>query len=274
MVHQAGVNGGGTWRQERITNTERQPMRCGAAEAKGVGRPQGNGIHAGCVRDESGPGAEPLGQRQERLSVDVIAFQELPCPCAAAIPPPEPPPQCLAAGRERRGTKRRFAALRILLQGRALGQRHDVASVHPPVLDTVHHFMHEKKAEPARDSIFERCLDIGVPHLRGIERPAVVHDHHDKLFVFQTHDELDPMRVVVIIPIADSVGQDLVDRQVDRVGDLRPQVPGRTVLVDPRGYAADWTVGQLREPAQKIADRIEALMNVDGTSEASTMLAR
>ena len=40
------------------------------------------------------------------------------------------------------------------------------------------------------------------------------------------------------------------------------------------GYAADWTVGQLREPAQKIADRIEALMNVDGTSEASTMLAR
>ena len=26
------------------------------------------------------------------------------------------------------------------------------------------------------------------------------------------------------------------------------------------GYAADWTVAQLREPAQKIADRIEALM--------------
>ena len=27
------------------------------------------------------------------------------------------------------------------------------------------------------------------------------------------------------------------------------------------GYAADWTIGQLREPAQRIADRIEALMN-------------
>ena len=26
------------------------------------------------------------------------------------------------------------------------------------------------------------------------------------------------------------------------------------------GYAADWTIGQLRDPAQKIADRIEALM--------------
>ena len=26
------------------------------------------------------------------------------------------------------------------------------------------------------------------------------------------------------------------------------------------GYAADWTVAQLREPAQKIADRIEVLM--------------
>ena len=37
---------------------------------------------------------------------------------------------------------------------------------------------------------------------------------------------------------------------------------------------ADWTVGQLREPAQRIADRFEALMNVDVTSEASTMLAK
>ena len=27
------------------------------------------------------------------------------------------------------------------------------------------------------------------------------------------------------------------------------------------GYASDWTIGQLREPAQCIADRIEALMN-------------
>ena len=26
-----------------------------------------------------------------------------------------------------------------------------------------------------------------------------------------------------------------------------------------QGYAADWTITQLREPAQKIADRIEAL---------------
>ena len=28
-----------------------------------------------------------------------------------------------------------------------------------------------------------------------------------------------------------------------------------------QGYAADWTIAQLREPAQKIADRIEALMS-------------
>ena len=33
--HQASVNGGGTCRQERVANTERQSMRCGAAEAKG-----------------------------------------------------------------------------------------------------------------------------------------------------------------------------------------------------------------------------------------------
>ena len=28
------------------------------------------------------------------------------------------------------------------------------------------------------------------------------------------------------------------------------------------GYAADWTVRQLREPAQRIADRIEALTRI------------
>ena len=34
------------------------------------------------------------------------------------------------------------------------------------------------------------------------------------------------------------------------------------------GYAAEWTVGQLREPAQRIADRIEALMNDSGADTA------
>ena len=29
-----------------------------------------------------------------------------------------------------------------------------------------------------------------------------------------------------------------------------------------RGYAADWTIAQFREPAQRIADRIEALTAV------------
>lgn len=32
-----------------------------------------------------------------------------------------------------------------------------------------------------------------------------------------------------------------------------------------QGYAADWTIAQLRESAQKIADRIEALMNSPAT---------
>ena len=34
------------------------------------------------------------------------------------------------------------------------------------------------------------------------------------------------------------------------------------------GYAAEWTIGQLREPAQCIADRIEALMNDSETDTA------
>ncbi len=34
------------------------------------------------------------------------------------------------------------------------------------------------------------------------------------------------------------------------------------------GYAADWTLAQLRAPAQRIADRIEALM-IEGESPES-----
>ncbi|MCE2521135.1 MAG: tyrosine-type recombinase/integrase [Alphaproteobacteria bacterium] len=36
------------------------------------------------------------------------------------------------------------------------------------------------------------------------------------------------------------------------------------------GYAADWTLAQLRAPAQRVADRIEVLMN--GTPESATAL--
>ena len=35
------------------------------------------------------------------------------------------------------------------------------------------------------------------------------------------------------------------------------------------GYAADWTIGQLQDPAQRIADRIEALMNGSATDAAT-----
>ena len=33
------------------------------------------------------------------------------------------------------------------------------------------------------------------------------------------------------------------------------------------GYAADWTVGQLREPARRITDRIDLLMNADAPAD-------
>lgn len=35
-----------------------------------------------------------------------------------------------------------------------------------------------------------------------------------------------------------------------------------------QSYAADWTIAQLREPAQKVADRIQALMMADPVAEA------
>ena len=39
------------------------------------------------------------------------------------------------------------------------------------------------------------------------------------------------------------------------------------------GYAADWTVEQLREPAQRVADRIDELMNIDATEGAAVLHA-
>ena len=35
-----------------------------------------------------------------------------------------------------------------------------------------------------------------------------------------------------------------------------------------KGYAADWTIGQLRGPAQQIANRLEALMQGSATGAA------
>ena len=35
------------------------------------------------------------------------------------------------------------------------------------------------------------------------------------------------------------------------------------------GYAADWTVEQLREPAQRVADRIDELMKLEPYSSQS-----
>ena len=37
----------------------------------------------------------------------------------------------------------------------------------------------------------------------------------------------------------------------------------------PEGHGANWTIDQLREPAQRIADRIETLMNAAVPGEAA-----
>ena len=47
------------------------------------------------------------------------------------------------------------------------------------------------------------------------------------------------MRLVVVVTLADGVGQDLVHRQVERVADLGPEVPGCAELVDPRRDASE-----------------------------------
>jgi len=39
------------------------------------------------------------------------------------------------------------------------------------------------------------------------------------------------------------------------------------------GYAADWTIAQLRGPAQRIADRIEELMNAESDPAAADVMA-
>jgi len=40
------------------------------------------------------------------------------------------------------------------------------------------------------------------------------------------------------------------------------------------GYAADWTIEQLREPAQRVADRIEALLATDVPGPGPSLVAR
>ena len=42
---------------------------------------------------------------------------------------------------------------------------------------------------------------------------------------------------------------------------------GLETLVETEGYAADWTVEQLREPAQRIADRIDDMMNAGANKD-------
>ena len=76
-----------------------------------------------------------VGQRQVRLSVDVIALQELPCPCAAAMPPPEPPPQCLAAGRGRLPAHREVGLdlFERLMDVRSYGLDERIAMIDRPV---------------------------------------------------------------------------------------------------------------------------------------------
>ena len=52
-----------------------------------------------------------------------------------------------------------------------------------------------------------------------------------------------------------------VAKRADAAPSLTKQMVNHTRPNDvTEGYVADWTVAQLREPAEKIADRIEALM--------------
>ena len=41
---------------------------------------------------------------------------------------------------------------------------------------------------------------------------------------------------------------------------VEPGIAAHRDIALTEGYAADWTVAQLRKPAQRIADRIETLM--------------
>ena len=52
-----------------------------------------------------------------------------------------------------------------------------------------------------------------------------------------------------------------VEGEHRRVGGTRRLVNHAPTSDITEGYAADWTVGQLREPAQRIAERMETLMH-------------
>ena len=82
------------------------------------------------------------------------------------------------------------------------------------------------RIEPAEIVILGGGVEVGLLRERGVEGAAVVHDHHDEGLAFQPHDKLDTVRFLVVITVADGVGQDLVDGEIDRVGDLRRECVG------------------------------------------------
>ena len=77
------------------------------------------------------------------------------------------------------------------------------------------------------------------PGGRKIEGSAVVPDHDDERAGLRPQADLDPMRLVVVVSVADRVGQDLVDRQVDRIGDVRRDVPRFAERVDLRRHPGE-----------------------------------
>ena len=70
--------------------------------------------------------------------------------------------------------------------------------------------MHEEEAESAQGPLFKGGPDIGCRRVRQVERRAVVRDDDDQRFRFQTDDNLDPMRLVIVVSVANGIGQDLV----------------------------------------------------------------
>ena len=82
-----------------------------------------------------------------------------------------------------------------------------------------------------------------------VERPAVPANHVPVLLVRRIENRLQEVHETVRAP---SLTKRLVSHA--RPNDVT------------QGYAADWTIAQLPEPAQKIADRIKAIMRSAASS--------
>ena len=90
-------------------------------------------------------------------------------------------------------------------------------SVGSAVLDLIHHRPDEMDADPANRALVDACLDIGFRRLRRIEGAGVIAQRQRQPIVVLDEIDFNRMFARVVITVADRIGEQLIQRQIDGV---------------------------------------------------------